>query len=272
MDRERIQSALQDALEEEIPASQIDLWPAVKADLVAGTYQSSQQGEKMNNTKSQRVPRFAFALVIIAALLAIMLLTPQGRTFARSILQLFTRAESTTFPLQSLQIKESELASTASSDPTSMPPSPLISASEASDQAGFSAAELPYPLDGLEYLGARLYGKTINLEYQSPDKGGHLIIQQSQTGYLQSDWDQVPASAVIPVKIGILDGELVQGTFVHYPGETAATWNPDAPFLRLRWEVDGIWFEIIRHGYGKAVENLDQAALIELAEGLVNQP
>ena len=86
MERERIQSALQEALEEEIPASQINLWPAVKADLVAGTDQPSQQGEKMNNTKSRRVPRFAFALVIIAALLAIMLLTPQGRIFAQSIL------------------------------------------------------------------------------------------------------------------------------------------------------------------------------------------
>ena len=272
MERERIQSALQDALEDEIPASQIDLWPAVKADLVAGILQSSQQGEKMNHTKTQRVPRLAFALVIIAALLAIMLLTPQGRSFAQSVLQLFTRAGGTTFPLHASQINESELASTASTDPTAMPPSPLISAAEASDQAGFSAAELPYPLEGLEYLGARLYGETINLEYQSPDKGGHLIIQQSQSGYLQSDWDRVPASAVTPVKIGTLDGEIVQGTFVLYPGDTEATWNPDAPFLRLRWEVDGIWFEINRHGYGKEVENLDQAALIELAERLVYQP
>jgi hypothetical protein len=201
-----------------------------------------------------------------------MLLTPQGRIFAQSILELFTRAESTTFPLQSSQIAENELASTASTAATALPPSPLISAAEASDQAGFSAAELPYIPQGFNYLGARLYGETINLEYETLDKGGHLYIQQSQSGYLQSEWDQVPASAVIPVKIGILDGELAQGTFVLYPGETSARWNPDAAVLRLRWEQDGIWFEVSKYGDVEAIEYLDQAALISIAESLVFKP
>ena len=45
MDSKKIQSILQDALEEEIPASQVNLWPAVKANLVAGKSQLLQQGE-----------------------------------------------------------------------------------------------------------------------------------------------------------------------------------------------------------------------------------
>ena len=36
MDNKNIQSILQDALEEEIPSSQVNLWSAVKASLVAG--------------------------------------------------------------------------------------------------------------------------------------------------------------------------------------------------------------------------------------------
>jgi len=269
MDQKRIQSALQDALEEKMPASRINLWPAVRANLVAGKPQSEQQGEKMNTIKMRPVPRIAFALVIIVALVAITLLTPQGRTFAQSILQLFSRAESTSFPLQSSQIAASEPESSA---PTAMAPAPLTSVAEAEAQAGFSAAELPYIPEGFNYLGARLYGKTINIEYETPDKGGHLHIQQSQSGYLQSEWDQVPSDSVVDVQIGELDGEFAQGIFVVYPGETSARWNPDAAILRLRWEKDGIWFEITKSGDVEAIEYLDQATLIKIAESLVYKP
>jgi hypothetical protein len=269
MNQKKIQAVLQDALEDEIPASEINLWPAVKANLVAGKHQSLQQGEKMNTTKMQRMPRFAFAIVMILALLTIVFLTPQGRTFAQSVLQFFTRAESTTFPLQHSQIAASEPDPLV---PTAMPPVPLISVSEAEAQVGFDAAELPFIPDGFDYLGARLYGNAINIEYETQDKGGHLVIKQSQEGFIQSDWDQVPADAVTPVKINELGGEYAQGTFVVYPGENSATWNPDAAIRRLRWEKDGIWFEMTKFGNVEAIEYLDQAALIEIAESLVFKP
>jgi hypothetical protein len=268
MDQKRIQSVLQDALEDEIPSSQINLWPVVKANLVADKFQSPQLGAKMNIHKSQRIPRLAFAIVTIAALLTFVLATPQGRTFAQSVLQFFTRAESTAFPLPQSQIPASELDSLA---PTAIPPAPLISVSEAEVQVGFKAAELPFVPQGFKYLGARLYGNKINIEYETQGKGSHLIISQSLEGFIQSDWDQVPADAIIPVKIGELNGEFAQGTFVLYPGETSATWNPEAAILRLRWKMDGIWFEMIKFGDVEEIEYLDQAALIELAESLVIQ-
>jgi len=56
--------------------------------------------------------------------------------------------------------------------------------------------------------------------------------------------------------------------FVVYPNETSATWNPDAPVLRLRWVKDGIWFEMAKFGDVVPIEYLDQAGLIELAESL----
>jgi hypothetical protein len=82
MDNKNIQSILQDALEEKIPSSQIELWPAVKASLVAG-----KQGEKMNTTQPRRISRVAFALLIIVALLALTFITPQGRAFAQDIIR-----------------------------------------------------------------------------------------------------------------------------------------------------------------------------------------
>jgi hypothetical protein len=269
MDNKRIQSILQDALEEEIPSSQIKLWPAVKASLVVGEHQLYQQGEKMNTKKLYRIPRLVFASLMIIALLAVVFVTPQGRSFAQSVLQFFMRAESTTFPLQPSQIVTSEPDPSA---PTAEPPMPLISVAEAEAQVGFDIAELPFVPDGFNYLGARLYGNAVNIEYETQGHGGHLIIKQSQEGFVQSEWDRVPAHAVVPVKIGELDGEFAQGTFVVYAGETSATWNPDAPILRLRWVKNDVWFEMTKFGDVKVIEYLDQAGLIELAKSLAIKP
>jgi hypothetical protein len=269
MDNKKIQSILQDALEEKIPSSQVNLWPAVKADLVAGKHQQNQQGDKMNSINSRRIPRFALALSLFLALLVVFFATPQGRAFAKSVLELFTRAESTTFPLEDSQIVLVEPDQTS---PTAQPPAPLISVAEAEAQIGFKIAEIPYVPEGFDYLGARLYGNNVSIEYQAHGGGGHLIIMQSQEGFYQSDWDKVPADAVLPVKIGELDGEFAQGTFVVYLGETTATWNPNASIMRLRWMNNGVWFEMTKFGDVKAIEYLDLAGLIELAESLVIKP
>jgi hypothetical protein len=269
MDNKRIQSILQDALEDEIPSSQVKLWPAVKADLVAGKHQLLQQGEKMDTMKPHRIPRLAFAVSMIVALLVVAFVTPQGRSLAQSVLQFFMRAESTTFPLQPSQIMTSEPDPSA---PTAEPPMPLTSVAEAEARAGFGVAELSFVPDGFNYLGARLYGNAISIEYEAQGGGGNLIIMQSQEGFIQSDWDKVPANAIVPVKIGELDGEFARGTFVVYAGETFAAWNPDAPVLRLRWVKDGVWFEMTKFGDVKAIGHLDQTGLIELAESLAIKP
>jgi len=269
MDSRKIRSVLQDALEEEIPSSQVKLWPAVKASLVAGKHKPVQQGEGMNTTKSHRIPGLALATLTIVALLTVAFVTPQGRAFAQDVLQFFMRAEDTTLPLQPSQIVTSEPDPSA---PTAEPPMPVISVTEAEAQVGFGVAELPFVPDGFNYLGARLYGNDVNIEYEAQDHAGHLIITQSQEGFIQSDWDRVPANAIVPVKIGELDGEFTRGTFAVYAGETSATWNPDAPILRLRWVKDGVWFEMTRYGDVKAIEYLDQAGLIELAESLAIKP
>jgi hypothetical protein len=266
MSNKKIQSILKDVLEEEIPSSQIDLWPAVKADLVAGKHQQNQQGDTMNTIEPRRLPRFALALSLVLALLVIFIATPQGRSFAQSVLELFTRAESTTFPVEDSQIVSDEPVETS---PTALPPAPLISVAEAEAQVGFDIAEFSYVPEGFEYLGVRLYGNNVSMDYMT--KGyGHLILMQSQGGFYQSEWDNVPDDAVVPVKIGELDGEIVQGTFVRYPGETTATWNPDASFTRMRWVNNGIWFEIALHG--DAHKYLDLEGLIKLAESLTIQP
>jgi hypothetical protein len=269
MNNKEIQSILQDALEEEIPSSQVNLWPAVRASLVAGNHQRDQQGARMKTKRPYGIPRLAFVVAMLVALLAAALLTPQGRALSQSILQFFTQAEETTVPLPLSQIEAGEPDPSA---PTAEPPAPLISIAEAEAQVGFGIAELPFVPDGLNYLGARVYGGAVQIEYQTPGYDGHLIIKQSQQGFVQSDWDRVPAEAVVPVKIGELDGEFTQGIFVVYAGGTVGTWNPDAPILRLRWVQDGVWFEMTKSGYAEAIAYLNQAGLIELAESLAIKP
>jgi len=267
MDNKELKSILQDVLEDQMPASQVNLLPAVQAHLVARKQSLVQQGENMNKTRTRKL---AFSAMAIVALLAVALSTPQGRAFAQSVLHLFTCAESDTLPLQPWQIPASEVVQ---ADATALPPSQLITIiSDAERLAGFDAAELASTPEGFTFLGARLYGNAISLEYEAKGGGGNLIIMQSREGFVQSDWDKVPADAIIPVKIGDLDGEFTQGMFVVFPGADSATWNSDAPVLRLRWEDKGIWFEISKLGDVVPIEYLDQAGLIELAKNMAFTP
>jgi len=66
----------------------------------------------------------------------------------------------------------------------------------------------------------------------------------------------------------------IKGTgLVFAPSSTPiAKWNPDAPIFRLRWVEDGIWFEMTKFGDVEAIEYLDQAGMIALAESLVYSP
>jgi hypothetical protein len=269
MNHKEIRAALQDELEEQIPSSQVDLWPAVQASLVAGNNNRVQQGAEMKTKRLSRISRWAFAAAMLVALLAAALFTPQGRALSQSIVQYFTQAEATSVPLPAPQIAAGEPDPLA---PTAEPPAPLISVDEAETQVGFDVAELPFVPDGLTYLGARLYGDAVSIEYQTEGYDGHLIIMQSQHGFMQSDWDQVPAGAVVLVKIGELDGEFIHGTFVVYAGETVGTWNPDAHILRLRWVEDGVWFEMTKYGNAEAISYLDQDDLVQLAESLAIRP
>jgi len=272
MDKKNIQSILRDALEEEIPSEEIKLWPAVKADLVAGKSILLQQGETMNRTRPRYLSKATLIALLAVVLLTIAFLTPQGRAFAQNIIQFFTRTESASFELEPSQIPENPEEEPDPTAPTAAPPAPLISVAEAEAKAGFDAAELPNVPKGFNYLGARSYGDVISIEYQAQGSGGSLIIMQSSDGFYQSEWDRVPVDASVPVKIGELDGEFVQGTFVVYAGETSAKWNPDAPILRLRWVKDGIWLELTKFGDVESIEYLDQAGMIALAESLVYIP
>jgi hypothetical protein len=256
---------LQDALEQEIPASQVNLWSGVKERLVAGKNISFQQGEKMKSVRSRRLPRVACTVLMVVILLTMVLITPQGRAFAQDILKFFRRAESNMIPLSPDQIVEPEKAQAI---PTAVPPAPLITISDAYQVVGFGFL-VPEVPDGFELLGARASSTSISIEYQARGSSGALLLNESSRGFIESEWDRAPAEAISQVKIGDIDAEMVQGTFVVFPGEIVARWNPDAPILRLRWTFDGVWYEMAKIGNVEAIETLDREALLELAERMM---
>ncbi|NIW47430.1 MAG: hypothetical protein GWN30_22620 [Gammaproteobacteria bacterium] len=223
----------------------------------------------MSVRNTNRLPRLAIAILMIAILLVVGLLTPPGRSLAQSVLQLFTRTEKTSFTPEKVPGSPAESDPSA---PTAEPPAPLISVAEAEAQVGFDVFEMPDVPAGFEFQGARVYGNAVYLEYSTQNFGGSLMIRQSIAGYNQSDWDQVPAEDIIPVEINDLEGEFAQGTFVVYAGETEATWNPEAAILRLRWVQDDIWLEMTKMGDVESIEYLDRQGMIELAESLAVHP
>jgi len=262
MDSKNIKSILQEALENEVPAAQIDLLSAVQSRLVAGKQFSLQQGEKMVQTK---VKRLAFSALAVVAILAIVLATPQGRAFAQSVLLFFNRAESYEYPLELEQIASPQEAQDMA---TAIPPLPLIDIEEAQQTAGFDVKELPITPKGFTFAGAMATEGSVTIEYQAQGNGGQLAITESVNIFIQSDWDKAPVEAIIQVTVNGLDAEIAKGAYVVYPGETSAKWNPDAPILRLRWVKDGIWFEMTKFGNVESIEYLDQAGMIELAESM----
>jgi hypothetical protein len=265
MENRELKSILQDALESKFPASQIDLLPKVREHLVAGTI---QQGEKMNTVPSRRLSRLALAALAVVVLLTIAFVTPQGRAFAQSILQLFRRSDSYTLPLPEEQLSHTGKASA----PTAMPPAPLVSIQAAEKMTGFDAKVLSGDPKGFTFAGAMASGDGISIQYQAQGNGGQLIINESNNGFMESDWDRAPAEFITPVKVGGLDAEVVQGAYVVYPGATNAQWNPEAPIIRLRWIEDGIWFEMAKFGGVESISYLDPDGMIALAENMVYAP
>ncbi len=91
MDDKEIQSALKDALEAEIPSRSVHLWPQVKAGFAPG---NAQHRIKMNTT----LRYITFTALAISILIAIVLITPQGRAFAQRMVQFFVVTEEKVLP------------------------------------------------------------------------------------------------------------------------------------------------------------------------------
>lgn len=229
---------------------------------VPWTRKSKQRRFTVSNV---RTVRFAVAASLMAVLsLIVLLATPWGQALAQEILRFFQPAPSEYFDAPSGVSVEPEAG------PTMEPPA-FLTVAEAEARIGFDAKELPEVPTGLRLLGATVSPalEMIKLNYGCEGGGCGLIITQSRAGWEDTVWSGVPGDAGIEkVMVNGLQGEYVKGTFVVMAGATEATWNPDAPIQRLRWQDGNTLYAVELMGDAEPVEWIDKEALIALAESL----
>jgi len=285
----KIQSALQDALEAEIPSTGVHLWQRVKAGVAAGT---TRQRKTMNTT----LRRIAVTALLISSLLALVLVTPQGRAFAQRLFQFFTTTEEKSFPLSTeqvlpapatptsppAQLLQVEPAEFAQSTPTDVPDTSCTSPASQSTyfcqvkaaeaQAGFDAKEFLNDPKGMRFSAVTSTSGEINMEFVVTTGGGYLHLRQGVTDFPdpETTWGKVPSDAVEEVTVNGLYAEVVSGGFAVYPNATEAVWEPGGR-LSLAWREGKHWFILEKMGDPYPIEWMTKEELNKLAESLVDE-
>jgi hypothetical protein len=293
MENRELKSILQDALESEFPASQIDLLPKVRASLVAGT---NQQGEKMNRVNSRRLSKAGLVISAVSALLVMALITPQGRAFAQKMIQFFAVSEDKSFPIPTEQVypaPETPTPAPVHTLPLATVNTPLPKSTPKADescstpesqadyfckikaveaQAGFNAKEFLYDPKNLKFSRADYFSESKEIIMEFTTGGGALFLRQGFGDFPlpKGNWGKVPADAVEQVTVNGQYGEIVLGTFVVYPNATEAVWEPGGQ-LSLAWREGDRWFSLEKFGDPYPIEWITKGELIMLAESLVNE-
>ena len=247
----------------------------------------------MNRIRTKRLVLSALFVIVV---LAMGLITPQGRALAQRIFLFFTVTEEKSFPIPTEQVFSIPATETPvptyivalqpvdpSTSPTETPqPDPSCSSPETQSgyscqinaveaKAGFDAKELPHDPKGLKFSQARFNPKTNEIDMEFVTGGGALYLSQGLGEFPSSSkWGEVPADEIKQVRVNEQYAELVFGMFVIYPNATAATWEPGGQ-LRLHWREGDRWFSLEKMGDPYAIEWMDENEMIKLAESLVDQ-
>ncbi len=209
------------------------------------------------------------AIILLAFLIAAGLLvaTPQGRALAQEVLRFFTRAQSDTLPLQPWQMTPLPTAvGTPTPDPASMNAANQAIA-DVAQQAGFEVLAPAWLPDVLSFSGASFDSEhdIARLFYKYWDTNGLVLSEQpfQRTEDCQL-CGMVGASAEVQsVPIGDVTGEYAQG--VWKLTDNGPVWQSDPYMKTLRWEQNGLAFELLYMGRPDSVTQVD---LLQIAGSL----
>jgi hypothetical protein len=267
MNHKKIRSLLTNALEREIPSSQIKLWQAIKADLATGKHSLLPRGEKMNNSKLPRLwQRAAYATVLAAFLFALVLITPRGRALAQSIAQFFTRTERDSYYALYEDVPFED--TTPFHAECGIAIAPRCSVEQVRSKVDFEIKELGTLPAGMYYIGATGGPDFIELKYGYPDKlDGNLSVIIEATGRSSAIGTGItaPSANVEPVQIGSLPGEYVAGSLFQ-DEQGNVNWYPDDPMRTLRWEDGDSTYTLF---YYSTRYPLTKEDLVRLAESMI---
>jgi hypothetical protein len=269
MNNKKIQSILEDALAQEIPSSQIGLWPVIETHLVAGKHSSVQQGEKMKSIK--RSHRIAFVTVTVISLLTLALVTPQGRAFAQDALQFFTRTERDTYysPPSDLTFEDT----TPFHAECGISIHPTCSVEQVRSKVDFEVKEPAVLPEGMYFEGATGGPDIIELAYLHEDVdrlGGELSVGVEATGRPSPVGTGTVAKSanVEQVLIGDLPGEYYTG-MLFQDDQGNVNFLPNEPMATLRWEDGGSTYTLF---YYSRRYPLTKEDLVRVAESMTLEP
>ena len=267
MSNKNILSILERALEQEMPSSQIRLWPAIQAHLTAGKHPLPLQGEKMNAPKRG----VAFAALTITFLFALALITPQGRALAQDIvLKFFTRTESDTFSVDFSEHPTFE-ETTPFHETCGIPIFPKCSVEQIRGMVEFEVKEIGAIPEEIYYVGATGGPDFVELKYGYEDRrDGNLSVIVEAVGRPSPVGTGITAKSapIEAVQIGDLPGEFYMGA-LSADDEGNVTWQPNDPNMTLRWEDGGSTYTLF---YYSTTTPLTKEDLIALAKSMTLEP
>jgi hypothetical protein len=217
--------------------------------------------------------RFAFAALAIIGVLIVFFTIPPFSGIAQRVAYFFERSDQDTLTL----------ALTPQAPSQQFP----LTLAEAETQAGFPVHQPAWLPAGFRFNGATYEAdrQAVLLDYYSPIPGKFLRLTQSQTAENQINVSNIGATAEVQaVEIRRPSGESVSGEYVagawrlpavldhlqtDQPDMTAtmqANWDPNAKIHMLRWEMDGVLYEIIHAD--QTLETLSAEMLVKIAESM----
>lgn len=261
MSEKKVSLILSHMAEQMAPGDEIDLWPGLKTRFQTSAF-PSKRGSQMN-TRTIHSRHLRLAALITASLALTMILfvaTPQGRVLAQAVLHFFTRAESDTLPVQSFQL--TPIPATTTPDPGDINNAKLT-VSQVEQQAGYDVLEPTWLPSVLSFVGATYdpEQQITRIFFRDVETNG-LVLREEP--FKQADdcelCGKVGATAAIePVQINGHSGEYVEG--VWNLTDSGPEWVSDPYLKTLRWQVDGMAFELLYMGPPDSVTKADMVAI-----------
>lgn len=265
MNEKQIQSMLKDLTEQKAPKAEINLWPAIESRLQTSDL-TELKGTKMN-TRQKLIPRLVAGIALAVILIGVLFFTtPQGQAMAQSMLQFFTRTESNELPLQSFQLTPPlPAAGTRTPNPASIIDAKL-EITEVELQAGYDVFEPSWIPSNLTFAGASIEDpKIVRIFFRYMDTNGLVFRQEPVPGSEDCELCNMvgPDAPVEEVAISNTTGEYVEG--VWKLTEQGPVWESDPYLKTLRWQKDGMAFELLYMG---PPDTLSMEDMITIAESI----
>ena len=234
---------------------------------------------------NRRLRFIAVPVLAVLLIAATLLITPQGRAWAQSALQFFTRTGSDTLPAPTSEplVWVEQTPGVPAPTMTPLPPrapfaadcgdyrSPRCSIEQIRSKVDFTVKELASIPEGMHFTGVSGGPEEAFIKYDTVDQSaGLFLFEMPWTGSSeQKSFEVAPGVEVETVPIGGVTGEYVQGSFGYMAGETVETWKPDTGQETLKWRDQDVYYTLV---YISSSTPLGKDRLAALAESLTTAP